>query len=163
MDLYAIRVVKKEQAKVQLKVYQVYEDGEDRAPMPVPRFFLSVIAQEVGPMNKRLNLLPPLAQEILKHKPSRNASEHEAIEHFTGKLMRLRPQAYLATVEVLEENHPASKPKGIFHWKYSTKAKAFKDDEAKITWALFEVTMTDPNWIDHLEEGDLFGTADYFD
>ena len=104
MDLYAVRVVKKDQDKILLKVYEVYQDGEERPPQPDPKFMLSVIAEELGPMNKRLNLLPPLAQEIIRNKPFKNASEWEALSHFTGKLMQLRPLAYITSVVTLEEN-----------------------------------------------------------
>ena len=163
MDLYAVRVVKKDQDKILLKVYEVYQDGEERPPQPDPKFMLSVIAEELGPMNKRLNLLPPLAQEIIRNKPFKNASEWEALSHFTGKLMQLRPLAYITSVVTLEENTPPPPPKGIFHWKYNTRTKQFKDDESKIPWALFEVTLSNAAWADHLKEGTLFGTASYFD
>jgi hypothetical protein len=163
MDLYAVRTVKKDGTSLHLKVYEVYADGEDRFPQPDARFMLSVIAEHLGPLNKRLNLLPPLGQEIIKHKPFKNASDFEAMEHFTGKLMRMKPTAYITEVKVLEENIPAEKPtKAIFQWKFSERTGLFKEDEAKIPWVLFEVVLSDAKWADHLKVGKLMGTAEYF-
>lgn len=163
MDLYAVRTVKIEGATLLMKVYEVYFDGEDRTASAEPKFFLSVIAEQLGPLNKRLNQLPPLAQEIIKNKPFKNASDHEAIEHFTGKLMSIKPTAYIKGVRELESNIPPIIRKGIFHWKYNERTNAFKEDESKIPWVLFEVTLSDPQWAAHLTEGKLVGTAEYFD
>lgn len=163
MDLYAVRTVKIDGPTLLMKVYEVYWDGEDRTPSAELKFFLSVIAEQLGPLNKRLNQLPPLGQEIIKNKPFKNASDHEAIEHFTGKLMRVKPTAYITGVRELERNIPPIFGKGIFHWKYSEKTGVFKEDEVKIPWVLFEVTLSDPQWAAHLEEGKLVGTAEYFD
>lgn len=164
MDLYAVRVLQKEREKIQLKVYVTYDDGEYRTPRAELKFFLSVITEQLGPMNRRPEQLPPLAQEVLKAKQSKSESIYDTLDHFLEKQEDLRPHPYIAEIQTLEEHIVEREDEDGFQtWTLDEDEGTFAVDESELTWVLFALTMTDEKWIAHLKEGQIFGTASYFD
>ncbi len=163
MDLYAIRVVKKEREKITLKVYVTYDDGEDRLPQAELKFFLGVLTEQLPPMNRRPEQLPPLAQEVLKAKRSKSESIHDTLDHFLDMQDDARPNRYISEIQTIEEHVVEREGDGFTTWSFDEDEGQFGVAESEITWVLFELTMTDEKWIAHLQEGKLFGTASYFD
>lgn len=142
-DLYGIRVLKKAKTTVTFRVFIVYPDSEFIPD--TPEFFFQVLLDRAerfyswkgGPLGDTLRLYDWSNEEWLLDECEK----------------------YIEKVEYIAERNFPFDPSDFYTFYYERDGKW--QDEDKLPQMDCAVTVSDPRWIEHLEEGMSWGSTAY--
>jgi hypothetical protein len=150
-DTYGVRIHKIEDTKVQLRIFNIYGDF---VGIPASKDFFTRIMSDWSIRYEKSEVSSYLTDYI---KNAQDANDTLFSCDFEEYILFMKADEFVESVKILETKNYPGILKHTFYYCRNGKWK----DENKLPQILFELTVTDPKWISHWQEGDSWGTTAY--